>query len=78
MTKKGDKDDLADKMEKLAETLADDLKGNGEPPKARIDGFKALTTYFTATRKLNLKNPDDDEEGTTFNGIRQKLNAPAN
>ena len=36
--------------------------------------FGKLTTYFAATRKLNLKAPDEDNDDPTFDNFRDKIN----
>ena len=73
MPKKLPEDKLAKKMEELACALADKLTNDTEPTKAATDAFGKLTSYFAMTRKLNLKNPEPDDEEGTFNDFRNKL-----
>lgn len=74
MRKRVDKDELGEKLEKLAVTLADEAAKGEEPSKARSDVFGKLTTYFAATRKLNLKAAPDEEDGDTFSSFKDKVN----
>lgn len=81
MTKRKDKDELGEKMEKLACAMADSLLSENlddaaqKVSKARTDGFKALSGYFSATRKLDLKTqPDEDEGAFNFGNSRNKIN----
>lgn len=69
------KDKLGEKMEKLATELADSLIGNTPPPSGKMQAFKILTGYFTATRKLGSSSPKDaDTGGFTFDGAKRRLN----
>lgn len=77
MTKKVKDDKLGEKMEALAEKLADDLKDGKDIKKTASDTFGRLTSYYAATRKLNLKVPDPDDEGATFDKFRETINGPA-
>ncbi len=76
MSKRTDKDELGKKMETLAEKLADELTNAPEEVtlKAKSDMFGKLTSYFAATRKLNLKTPlEDDPEAPTFDKFRRTI-----
>lgn len=75
MSRKAQEDKLAEKMETLACSLADDLSSDNEPSKQKTDGFKALSSYFAATRKLNLKAPEpEDPDAPNFGNFRDKIN----
>lgn len=76
MTKKVDKDELGEKLEKLACQIADNLIADKEPAKALTDGFGKLSNYYAQTRKLNLKTPEAEDEGDTFSAIRDKIHNP--
>ena len=76
MTKKSAKDELGTEMEALAISLAKSMAKGTEPAKEVINGFGKLTSYFAATRKLNLKASEPEDEGTTFDGIRKRLAGP--
>lgn len=52
-----------DQLSHLAQTIADAASGPDVPLSDRIDAFKALTSYYVGTSKLN-KRPDDDEDGS--------------
>lgn len=74
MSKRADKDELGKKMEQLAEKLADQLIAGNEPSKPMSDMFGKLTSYFGATRKLNLKTPlEDDDDTPTFDKFRRTI-----
>ena len=75
MTKKVDKDELGTELESLAVSLAKSMAGGTEPAKTIVDGFGKLTSYYAATRRLNLKAADPEDEGTNFTDIRNKIEA---
>lgn len=71
---------LDGKMEKLAESIADDLISGGEPKRARTDAFAKLTTYFCATRKLSGgegATPDEPTRGFNFGAAKAKFSKHA-
>jgi len=74
MAKKKADDVLGEQMERLAEKLAKDLADGEDVKKPTADMFGKLTTYFAATRKLNLKAPDEDDDDPTFDNFRDKIN----
>lgn len=81
MSKKKSDDELGTEMERLAVKLAKGLVNGDTVSKATSDTFGKLTSYFAATRKLNLKTPDPEDEGETFSGFRDKIastKSPAN
>jgi hypothetical protein len=68
-------DPLKTEIENLALALAKDLALEGVTPSDRLAGLKALTGYYAATRKLNLKNTDDDDTVTDFTAFKAKIEA---
>ena len=74
MTRKPD--ELKAEMEKLALALAKDLAIDGVTPKDRLDGLKALTGYYAATRKIKHKDTDDeDADAFSFDKVGRQLKA---
>lgn len=63
-------DVFADKMEQIAEKLADQFLSNNVEAQ-NIDAFKALSLYLVQTRKLGRKNTDDDEAG--FGAVKSAI-----
>lgn len=68
-------EDLGAQLEALAVALAKDLAMDGVMPKDRLDGLKVLTTYYAATRKLKLKDADEDEGAFSFGKVAAQLKA---
>jgi hypothetical protein len=78
MTAKRKPDDIGEKIAALALTIADGALAEGVPLETRLDSFKALTTYFVNTTKVNAKKPPGDREGApTFDDIRKHIAATA-
>lgn len=73
-----DKKAFDDKMEELANALADKALGNLPPDKDMVDCFKALGGYYASSRKLKGSGEEPSEGG--FGGIRKRIadasNAP--
>lgn len=76
MTKKRvDADELGTAMEKLAVKLAKELTSGNEPSKPSSDMFGKLTSYLAATRRLNLKaGEEEDEDAPNFSNFKNKIN----
>lgn len=78
MAKKKESDELGAEMEKLAKAMTEALKADLEEKKPvtklTADAFGKLTTYFAATRKLNLKTDGDDDDGSSFDRFRSNIN----
>lgn len=66
------KADLDGKIETLALKLADEMLADHEMDKTLIDGFKALSGYWTSSRKID-KTGDDENDGSGFDGIKDRL-----
>lgn len=61
---------LGEKLDKLAERIADDLIDNGSVEESMIVGFRALAAYYGMLHKI----PPDELEGTkAFNGFKDAL-----
>lgn len=74
MKKRGDRDELGEAMEKLAMKLTNDLNEGKEIKKTASDTFGKLSGYFAATRRLNLKTPDPEDETGSFTDFARKIN----
>lgn len=70
-------DTLADKMEQIADKLADELLA-GETNADHVDTFKALSLYYVQTRKLGKRRTEDDDDGPNFGKIRRQLSEAEN
>lgn len=75
------KTDIGEKLEQLAERLVNEaLANNAEPEKnlgftARLDVFRAISTYHLGLKKLKKKPGDDDDEDVNFNDVKARLRA---
>lgn len=68
------KDELKDKLEALALQLAADAAAEGVQIENRNNAMKTLTLYYTATRKLKLKLPEEgDGEVYDFEKAKRDL-----
>jgi hypothetical protein len=59
-------DDLAKQI--IKDAMAKDVRLD-----ARVDAFKALTTYRLGLTKLKKKGTDDDDDGATFSDIVNRI-----
>jgi len=67
---------FADKLGKLADHIAEELlsAGNSYGFQQRLDGFKALTTYWATTEKVAAKAPPEEpEDALSFEKWSKKL-----
>lgn len=79
MTKKaGTKEDIGSKLAALAIIIADKASKPDVLLTDVLDAFKALTAYHIGTTRVNAKrDTEDDDEGSTFNGLRKRIDAAA-
>ena len=76
MTAKRKPDEIGEKIAALAIVIADGALGAGVPLETRLDSFKALTTYFVNTTKVQAKKPPGDTEGAPiFDELRKRIAA---
>jgi hypothetical protein len=68
-------DKLRNQLEDLALKITSELLNSGEPTKETVDAFKAVSSYFAATRRLNAKAGASEDEGTSFSGFRKRIAA---
>lgn len=70
-------DEVGVKLDALAVAIADEaLTAPGLQDK--IDAFKALTTYYVGTKKINARPGDEDEgTGVTFDSFQQRIASPS-
>ena len=71
-------DEVGVKLDALAVAIADEaLTAPGLQDK--IDAFKALTTYYVGTKKINARpgDEDDDKTGVTFDSFQQRIASPS-
>jgi len=79
--KKKPADPLAKELAALALKIAKDANSSsddGTPlmnDEARLDAFKALTTYHVNVTKINAKIPEEDEDAPNFSNFQQRLKA---
>jgi hypothetical protein len=73
MTKKPENSPIEAKIAKLAEKIADEASEFEVALPERIDAFKALTTYYVNTTKINNKPTPDDEEEPGFANYRKRI-----
>lgn len=67
---------LSDKMEELANALADKTLSSLPPDKDTVDIFGKLTAYYLGTEKLgNVDEKDADANSSGFDGIKSRLKA---
>jgi hypothetical protein len=68
-------DEVGLKLDALAVAIANEaLTAPGLADK--IDAFKALTTYYVGTKKINARPGDeDDDTGATFDSFQQRIAA---
>lgn len=67
---------FAERLEVLAHSIVTDLisAGSGMSLQQRIDGFKALTSYWVAAEKVAAKlPPEEDDNLTSFSKWRDKI-----
>jgi hypothetical protein len=69
-------DDIGPRLEKLALQVLDDAEHASEAAE-RLDGFRAVSSYYVAVIKVRAKIPQDegDEPSGDFNAIRNRLKA---
>lgn len=68
--------DIGKKLEALALKVIDDADV-AEQASDRLDGFKAVTTYYVSIMKIRAKLPLDEDEAApeTFGKIAERLRA---
>lgn len=70
--------ELADKLETLATKLADSALSDNTLAHDRMEIFKLLTTYHLGVSKVSKpKDPNDEPQGETFDGFRNRVAATA-
>lgn len=68
--------ELSDKMEELANALADRTLANLPPDKDTVDIFGKLTAYYLGSEKLGTVGDKDDATNSSgFDGIKNRLKA---
>ncbi|MDE2472661.1 MAG: hypothetical protein KGL35_29035 [Bradyrhizobium sp.] len=74
MTKKND--EIGPRLEKLALQVLDDAEHTSEAAE-RLDGFRAVSSYYVTMIKVRAKVPDDESvsDRGDFNAIRDRLKA---
>ena len=60
-------------LEDLVQKITNDAMGAGVKFEDRVDALKAITTYHLGMTKLKGKNPDDDDNVTTFESIKNRI-----
>jgi hypothetical protein len=71
-------DPLAEKMEDIALKLADQILSDTPEAIQSLDGFKALSAYYVATRKLGRRRTSDADDTDSFAAIRRRLSEVQN
>jgi len=66
-------DPLADDLEKIARKMAKDIADSGDVNPDYVTAFRALSGYYTSTRKLGKKQDVDDTPG--FAGVKSAIAA---
>lgn len=64
---------LAEKLDKLAEKIADGALAEGTPLDKQLDAMKILSAYHLGLSKIKLKADDDDEDAPSFTSFKDRL-----
>lgn len=67
------RDALGKNLEELAKAIATDALEAETKPSDRLEAMKVLTAYYVGTRKIKSRQPDDPEDGVSFDKIRENI-----